>query len=543
MIDHESICDLFKSICQQYPSSIAFSCLGKNMTFAELDQLSHNFASYLQHHTTLAPGDRLAVQLPNILQYPVVLFGALRCGVVIVNTNPLYTGRELRHQLVDSGAKVLVVLANLAKAAEAVIDDTNIQQVIVTEVGDLHGFCKRKLINGVLRYIKKEVHDCHFPSSVNFLRTLSLGKRDPLAPILSNLDTIAFLQYTGGTTGIAKGAILTHGNLIANCRQIREFWGDALRTNQEIFLAPLPLYHIYGFTMHCLVVLSLASESVLIPNPRDLPSVIKAFKSKSPTGMVGLNTLFVALGRIKKFRDLNFSSLRVTTSGGMALNESTAKHWQDITGSLPIEGYGLTETSPVVTSNDPNNPKTGTIGLALPQTELKIIDQDGVSLPRGEIGELCVRGPQVTQGYWQRPEETANALSKDGWFQTGDVACIDEEDYVRIVDRKKDMIIVSGFNVYPNEVEEILVSHPDVIEAAVIGVDDKETGEAVKAFIVKTPESELDDDTLRNYCKQQLTAYKVPRLFVYRDSLPKTNVGKVLRRKLREPKKPILHRG
>lgn len=534
MDQYQSINHMFQQICKRFPYSPAFSCLGQTITYKQLDEYSRQFASYLQHQTTLAPGDRLAVQLPNLLQYPVVLFGALRCGVVIVNTNPLYTGRELKHQLVDSGAKVLVVLANLSRAAEDVIDDTQIQHVIITEVGDMHSFFKRNVINSVLRYVKKQVPKCHFPSEVSFRRALQLGSRDQPTEVERGPDDLAFLQYTGGTTGLAKGAMLSHSNLLANCRQVLTFWGDYLKQGEEVFLAPLPLYHIYGFTMHCMVILHIGGESVLVPNPRDLNSVVKAFQSHQLTGMVGLNTLFVALIRNSAFKALDFSSLRITTSGGMALADDTALSWKRVTGTQPVEGYGLTETSPVVTSNDPRNPRVGTIGVALPETEVKVIGPEGNILSAGEAGELCVKGPQVMKGYWQRPEATAEILSDDGWLRTGDIAVIDEDNYIRIVDRQKDMVIVSGFNVYPNEVENVLVSHPDIVEAAVVGVPDDNSGEAVKAFIVTNSESDLDDEQLRVFCKQQLTSYKVPRFFEYRQELPKSNVGKVLRRELRD---------
>jgi long-chain acyl-CoA synthetase len=534
MQNHQTISEMFNSVCVRHKHATAFTCLGKAMTYGELDHLSADFAAYLQHHTSLAPGDRLVVQLPNLLQYPVVLFGALRAGVVIVNTNPLYTGRELEHQLNDSGAKVLVVLANLAKAAESIIDKTQIQHVIITEVGDMHGFPKRQLINGVLRYIKKQVPEVYFPSSVSLRRALSLGNRDTFFEVMRAPEDLAFLQYTGGTTGVAKGAMLSQANLLANMSQAVEHWGDSLQEGKEVFLAPLPLYHIYGFTMHCMVLFSLGCQSVLVPNPRDLNTVVDAFKKNKLTGMVGLNTLFVALARDKDFQALDFSSLEKTISGGMALTEDTANTWKKLTGNGIVEGYGLTETSPIVTSNNPKNPRKNTIGVALPDTELKVINPDGEALPSGEAGELCVRGPQVMIGYWQRPEATENVLNAEGWLRTGDIAIIEDDAYVRIVDRQKDMIIVSGFNVYPNEVENILVAHPEIIEAAVIGIPHEGSGEIVKAFIVKAAASTLDFDAIQSFCKQSLTAYKVPKLYEFRDELPKTNVGKVLRRELRD---------
>lgn len=533
MHTHQSIVDMFNEACEQYSSLEAFSCLGQSMTYAELDQLSHQFAVYLQHHTTLAPGDRLAIQLPNTLQYPVVLFGALRAGVVIVNTNPLYTGAELQHQLKDSGAKVLVVLANVAQAVEEVIDQTDIQQVIVTQIADLHDFPKRQIINGIVKYIKKQVPSCHFPTEVSFRKALSLGKRDPFSPVELAPSTLAFLQYTGGTTGVAKGAMLTHANLLANKTQIVKHWETALIPTKEVFAAPLPLYHIYGFTLHCMVLVSIGCHSVLVPNPRDISSLIKVFESSPLTGMVGLNTLFVALLNNSGFTALNFSQLKLTTSGGMALAEDTAVRWEKVTGTTILEGYGLTETSPVVSANTPDNYQIGTIGLPLPDTECKVIDENGEVIVTGEAGELCVRGPQVMQGYWNKPEETAHVFDADGWFKTGDVAMIQEDGFIRIVDRKKDMIIVSGFNVYPNEVEAVLVSHPEIIEAAVISIPDADTGEAVKAFVVLADGSDLDDQTIKAFCKKSLTPYKVPRHYEYRDDLPKSPVGKILRRELR----------
>ncbi len=533
MPNHHSIVDMFNDACEQYATLDAFSCLGNTMTFAELDHLSKQFATYLQHHTTLAPGDRIAIQLPNILQYPVVLFGAIRAGIVIVNTNPLYTGKELQGQLKDSGAKVLVVLANVANSVEEIIDQTDIQQVILTEVADLHPFPKRQLINGVVKYIKKQVPECHFSTSVSLRKALSLGARDSFSPVSLQSSDIAFLQYTGGTTGVAKGAILTHANLLANKDQIWEHWKESLLPTEEVFVAPLPLYHIYGFTMHCMTLLSIGCHSVLVPNPRDIPSLVKVFTSYPLTGMVGLNTLFVALLNNDAFKQVDFSGFRITTAGGMALVEDTAKRWEALTGTMVIEGYGLTETSPVVSSNLPTDYQLGSIGKALPQTQCKVIDDEGNTLANDEVGELCVKGPQVMQGYWERPEETAHALDDQGWFKTGDVATIGPNGFIRIVDRKKDMINVSGFNVYPNEVEAVLLAHPEILEAAVVAVPDSNSGEAVKAFVVLTQSSTLDDDAIKEFCKATLTAYKVPRFYEYRSELPKTTVGKVLRRALR----------
>lgn len=534
MQDYNSIIDMFDRVCKDYADLPVFSCLGCTMTYRELDELSRQFATYLQHHTTLAPGDRMAIQLPNILQYPVVLFGAIRAGIVIVNTNPLYTGSELKHQLNDSGAKVLVVLANVAKAIEEVIDETDIQQVIVTEVADLHPFPKRQLINGVIKYVKKQVPVCHFPRSVGFRKAMELGRRDEFTHVDAQKVDIAFLQYTGGTTGVAKGAMLTHSNLLSNCTQLINHLTGTLVEREEVYLAPLPLYHIYGFTMHCMVMLSIGGHSVLVPNPRDLPSLIKAFKSYPLTGMIGLNTLFVGLLNNSEFTALDFSGLKVTVSGGMALAEDTARRWEQLTGALPMEGYGLTETSPVICANQQHSIQLGSIGPPIPDTECKVVDPDGNTLPNGDAGELCVRGPQVMLGYWNNLEATAQVIDEEGWFKTGDVAMIQDDGFVRIVDRKKDMIIVSGFNVYPNEVENALVQHPEIVEAAVVAVPDDNSGEAVKAFLVLTEGCGLDDDAIKAFCRESLTAYKVPRFYEFRDELPKTNVGKVLRRELRE---------
>lgn len=534
MQNYHSIAEMFDDACEKYASLDAFSCLGYTMTYAQLDRLSGQFATYLQHHTTLAPGDRMAIQLPNCLQYPVVLFGAIRAGIVIVNTNPLYTGTELQSQLKDSGAKVLVVLANVAKAVEEVIDHTDIQQVVVTEIADLHPFPKRQIINGVVKYIKKQVPGCHFPSVVSLRKTLSLGLADSFTPVTLHREDTAFLQYTGGTTGLAKGAVLTHANLLANKGQIAEHWQDSLIPAEEVFAAPLPLYHIYGFTMHCMTLLYLGCHSVLVPNPRDIPSLVKVFAAYPLTGMVGLNTLFVALMNNDVFTSLDFSRLKITASGGMALVDDTANRWEKITNTSIMEGYGLTETSPVVSSNTLVEFQLGTIGKVVPNTECKVINELGETLANNESGELCIRGPQVMKGYWNKPEETALALDEDGWFKSGDIAIIQDDGFIRIVDRKKDMINVSGFNVYPNEVENFLLQHDEIIEAAVVAVPDDASGEAVKAFLVLQTGSTLDDDEIKMFCKASLTAYKIPRFYEFRKELPKTTVGKVLRRALRD---------
>jgi len=506
--------------------------MGHSMTYADLDRLSAQFAAYLQQHTSLKPGDRIAVQLPNVLQYPVVVFGALRAGMIVVNTNPLYTPHEVKHQLNDSGAKALVVLANIAKNAAAIIKETQVEQVIVTELADLHPPVKRLLLNFVVKHIKKMVPPYAFPQQVSLLHALKAAKL-PFTPVQRTPDDIAVLQYTGGTTGVAKGAMLTNRNLVANMLQVNDHMKAIFRKNQEFYVAPLPLYHIYSFTIHCTSALALGNHSLLIPNPRDIPSFVKELQKIQFTFFVGLNTLFNALLRNPDFVKLDFSHLRLTSSGGMALTAETAKHWMELTHAPMSEGYGLTETSPVISINPTDNVKLGTVGVAVVDTEVKVSDDEGNTLPIGTAGELCVRGPQVMKGYWQRPEATAEVFDTEGWFKTGDIAIIQDDGFIKIVDRKKDMINVSGFKVFPNEVEDVISSHPDIVECAVIGVPDGEGSETVKAFIVATNEA-LTIDDIRQFAKQKLTPYKVPHLIEFRKELPKTNVGKILRRELRD---------
>ncbi|UTA49250.1 AMP-binding protein [Simiduia sp. 21SJ11W-1] len=533
MIDTNStVVEVLNKACETFAANPAFTCLGRTLTYAELDHLSLQFACYLQQHTGLKPGDRIAVQLPNILQYPVVVFGALRAGLTVVNTNPLYTPRELEHQLKDAGAKALVVLANIATSASEVVAKTSVEQVIVTEIGDLHGPVKRLLINSVLKYIKRQVPNVSFPNQVAFTHTLTAGDVARYEPSAHQPQDVAVLQYTGGTTGVAKGAMLTHANLVANMQQVREMLGEGINIGKELYVAPLPLYHIYAFTLHCMMLLAAGCQSVLIPNPRDIPGFVKMLKGKKITGFVGLNTLFNALCRDEEFAKLDFSALRTTASGGMALTQEAAKRWHEITGCVVSEGYGMTETSPVVTVNPPSAIQQGTVGLPVPETELKVVDEDGNSLPQGEPGELCVRGPQVMKGYWQRPEETAKVLDDAGWLKTGDMAVIQDDGYVRIVDRKKDMIIVSGFNVYPNEVEDVVCMHPAILEAAAVGLPDPKSGEQVKLFVVSSDAALTEQDVI-DYCRKNMTAYKVPRSVEFRKELPKSNVGKILRRELK----------
>ncbi len=515
----------------RYERSDAFTCIGHTLTYRDLDRLSGQFAAYLQQQTTLKPGDRIAIQLPNILQYPVALVGALRAGLVVVNTNPLYTAREVKHQLQDSGARALVVLANIADKAASVVAETDVEQVIVTELADLHPPVKRVLLNAVIKHVKRMVPDFHFPNQTGFREALSSARGDYRA-VEQTPDDVAVLQYTGGTTGVAKGAMLTHRNLVANMLQVNKHIEGEFRVNQEYYVAPLPLYHIYAFTLHITSAMSLGNHNLLIPNPRDIKGFVKTLKGKPFTCFVGLNTLFNALCRDPEFTRLDFSHLRLTASGGMALTAAAAKRWKEVTGVGIFEGYGLTETSPVVSINPPGGIQHGTVGTPMPDTECKVIDENGQSLPQGEPGELCVRGPQVMKGYWNRPEETHAAMDDDGWFKTGDMAIIQEDGYIRIVDRKKDMINVSGFKVFPNEVEDVLCTHPDIVEAAVVGLPDEETGEQVKAYVVANRDMTVDE--IRDFAKKNLTPYKVPHEVEFRKELPKSNVGKVLRRELRD---------
>lgn len=528
---HRTIAEVFAESCAQFSSNLAFTCMGQGLSYGDLDRLSGNFAAYLQQHTSLQPGDRIAIQLPNVLQYPVAVFGALRAGMVVVNTNPLYTAHEIKHQLIDSGAKALVVLANIACNSAKVIAETAVETVIVTEIADLHSPLKRVLINSIVKYIKKMVPEFHFANSVTFNDALAMPKTG-WTPVLRDPEDIAVLQYTGGTTGVAKGAMLSNRNLVANMLQVNDHMKHVFRREQETYIAPLPLYHIYSFTIHCMSGLALGNHNVLIPNPRDIPGFVKTLQKTPFTLFVGLNTLFNALLRNEDFCKLDFSRLRLTSSGGMPLTTETAKQWMALTKAPMSEGYGLTETSPVVTINPVPDAQQGTVGIPVIETQCRVIDDAGRELAIGEPGELCVKGPQVMKGYWQRPEATANVMDGE-WFKTGDIAIIQDDGFIKIVDRKKDMINVSGFKVFPNEVEDVLCSHPNILEAAVIGIPDGDGSEKVKAFIVTKGES-ITLEQVRAFAKQQLTAYKVPHLIEIRQELPKTNVGKILRRELRD---------
>ncbi|MBB3229437.1 AMP-binding protein [Halomonas stenophila] len=530
---YSSVMDVFHASIRRFADKPAFSCMGQTLSYGELDRLSGDFAAWLQHETDLEPGDRIAIQLPNVLQFPVAVFGALRAGMVVVNTNPLYTEREMAHQFKDAGARAIVILANMADKLEHVLERTDIEHVVVTQLADLHAFPKRQLINAAVKYVKKLVPAYRLPGALAFRDVLERGAGREHREVAREAEDIAALQYTGGTTGLAKGTMLTHRNLVANMLQARQAIGQGLTDGEEIIIAPLPVYHIYTFTVNCLFMMETGNHTVLITNPRDLDGFVKELKSLRFTGFVGLNTLFNALCNREDFRRLDFSSLHLTISGGMALTRAVAQRWEQVTGCPVAEGYGLTETSPIVSFNPVDAIQLGTIGRPVAGTSVKVVDLEDRALPCDQPGELCVKGPQVMKGYWNRDEETAKSIDDEGWFRTGDIAVLQEDGYIRVVDRKKDMILVSGFNVYPNEIEDVVAMHPGVVESAAVGVPDDDSGEAIKLFVVAR-DPDLDGETLRRWCKNELTAYKVPRFVEFRDELPKTNVGKVLRRQLRD---------
>ena len=531
---YPNVLAVLKDSCQRFANKPAFTNLGKTLTYGDLYTLSGHFAAYLQKHSGLQPGDRIAIQMPNVLQYPIAVFGAMRAGYVVVNTNPLYTPREMEHQFNDSGAKALVCLANMAHMAEEVVPKTGVKHVIVTELGDMLPPLKRVLINAAVKYLKKMVPSYNIPGMVRFNDAMAKGRSLSLAEANPASGDIAVLQYTGGTTGVAKGAMLTHRNLVANMLQAKALMGSNMIDGEEVVICPLPLYHIYAFTFHCMAMMVSGNHNVLITNPRDIPSFVKELSKFQFTGFVGLNTLFVALCNDAAFRALDFSRFKVTLSGGMALQLATAERWKQVTGCDICEGFGMTETSPVATVNPISNIQLGTIGIPVPSTLCKVIDADGNELPLGERGELCVKGPQVMKGYWQRQEATDEILDAEGWLKTGDIAIIQEDGYLRIVDRKKDMILVSGFNVYPNELEDVMATLPGVVKCAAIGVPDEKSGEAIKVFLVKSADSTLTEKDVIAHMRSSLTAYKVPKHVEFRDALPTTNVGKILRRELRD---------
>ncbi|MCO6477887.1 MAG: AMP-binding protein [Phaeodactylibacter sp.] len=529
---YATLVELFEETFDKFRKKPAFSCMGKEITFDEVDRQSRSFGAYL-HSRGLEPGDKIAIMMPNLLQYPIVLFGALRAGLVVVNTNPLYTPREMRHQFSDSGAKAIVIAENFAANLEQILPDTSIKTVITTSIGEMLGFPKKQIVNFVVRSIRKMVPKYDIPNTVPFTEAVKQGKRFSLKEYKGSADDVILLQYTGGTTGVSKGAMLTNRNLVANMLQIRAWMMPFLKEGEEVALCPLPLYHIFAFTVNCLALMSIGTLAVLVTNARDLGSVIKAMKDYQITLMTGVNTLFNALVHHKDFSSVDFSSLKVTVGGGMAVQRPVAEQWQKLTGCPLSEGYGMTESSPVVTVNPLDNTgRLGTIGLPIPSTDVRIADDHGNILGPGQAGELQVKGPQVMKGYYNRPEETARTVV-DGWLKTGDVAIATEDGFLQIVDRQKDMILVSGFNVYPNEIEEYVASHPKVLECAAIGIPDEKSGEVVKLFVVKKEKSLADKEVIA-FCREGLTNYKVPKQVEFRDELPKTNVGKILRRKLRE---------
>jgi long-chain acyl-CoA synthetase len=532
---YASVREVLEESCAKYGSRRAYSCMGKAITFTELDDLSSTFGAFLQARG-LAKGARVALMMPNVLQYPICLFGTLRAGCTVVNTNPLYTARELEHQLTDSGAEVIVVVENFAHTLADVLGKTKIKHVVVTSVGEMLGL-KGLLIDFVLRRVKKLVPPWRIDGAISLRSALAEGRRRKLDTVDIGHDDIAFLQYTGGTTGVAKGAMLQHRNIIANLLQAGAWVRPFLGEQAHVVITPLPLYHIFSLTANCLTFMTLGGENVLITNPRDIPGFVKELGRHRFTGLTGVNTLFNALLNNADFHKLDFSPLQMTLGGGMAVQKAVAERWQEVTGKPLIEAYGLTETSPAVTINPLDLQQyNGSIGLPVPSTDIELRDDDGHAVPLGKPGEIWVKGPQVMAGYWHRPDETAKVIDDRGWLATGDIGMMDERGFVRIVDRKKDMILVSGFNVYPNEIEAVVAMHPGVLECAAIGAPDEKSGEAVHLFVVKK-DSSLTAAALLEHCRARLTGYKCPREVEFRDELPKSNVGKILRRELREEMK------
>jgi len=531
--EYQSIKDLFNQVVEKYRLLPAYTCMDKTLTYGELDQLTRQFAAYLQSELHLEKGARIALMMPNVLQYPVALFGILRAGMVVVNVNPLYTARELEHQLNDAGVETVVILSNFAHTLDKVITKTKVKHVILTDVGDLLSWFKGLLVNFVVKYVKKAIPPYHLPQAVRFNKALELGLHANYTPPEVSGRDIAFLQYTGGTTGVAKGAILTHRNMLANLQQASTWLSSILEEGKEFIVTALPMYHIFALTANCLIFLKYGAHNLLIVNPRDMKGFIDELKKYPFTALTGVNTLFNGLLNQESFAQLDFSSLKITLGGGMAVQRKVAERWQTITGVPLLEAYGLTECSPAVVVN----PMTVTtynssIGLPLPSTDIAILGENDQELGVGEEGELAVKGPQVMRGYWNREEDTRKAFSAQGWLRTGDIAKVDENGFIYIVDRKKDMILVSGFNVFPNEIEDVVAMLDDVLESAAIGVEDEKSGEVVKLFVVKK-NPRLTKEEIITHCREHLTPYKIPRYVEFRDDLPKTNVGKILRRALR----------
>lgn len=529
---YQSIGDLLDESFSKFSQTQAFNCMGKGLTYQEVDVLSRQFASYLQNDLKLQKGDRVALMMPNILQYPVALFGVLRGGFVAVNVNPLYTGRELQHQLKDSGAKAIVIFENACHTLQGVLDKTDVKHVLTTSIGDMLGFPKSLLVNFVIKKVKKMVPEWSIPNTKSFVTELRKGNAKTFKKPDMKLEDIAFLQYTGGTTGVAKGAILTHKNIVANMCQARAWLSPGLNIGTEILISPLPLYHIFSLTVS-MVFVSIGATNVLITNPRDMAGFIKELKKWKFTVLPGVNTLFNGLLNHPEFKTVDFGPMKIALGGGMAVQKAVADRWKQVTGKVLLEAYGLTETSPAACIN-PLDLKAynGFIGMPISSTEVVIKDDNDKTLGIDEVGEICIKGPQVMPGYWHRDDETAKVMTADGFFKSGDIGLINKDGYVKIVDRKKDMILVSGFNVYPNEIEDVVATHPKVFEVAAIGVPDEKTTEAIKLFIVKKDES-LTAEEIIAFCRKELTNYKVPKLVEFRTELPKTNVGKILRKDLR----------
>lgn len=532
--EYSSIVDIIDTSFQKFADLPSFANMGKTLTYAQIDQASARFACFLQNDLKLQRGDRVAIMMPNLLQYPIAMFGVLRAGLIVVNVNPLYTARELEHQLNDSGAKAIVIVSNFAQTLQKVLHKTPVKHVILTELGDLLGFPKSLIVNSVVKYVKKMVPEFDLPGAIPFTRALVMGSKTSLSkPVLTHSD-IAFLQYTGGTTGVSKGAMLTHGNIVANMLQARAWIRFLIEEGKETIITALPLYHIFSLTANCLIFNSVGALNVLITNPRDIPGFIKELKKWKFTAITGVNTLFNALMLNKDFTSLDFSHLKVALGGGMAVQRAVAERWKQLTKTPLIEAYGLTETSPAACINPMHMKEyNGFIGVPVPSTEVLVKDEEGTDVDIGQVGEICIRGPQVMLGYWNRPDETAKVMTQDGFFRTGDLGYMNDDGFFKIVDRKKDMILVSGFNVYPNEIEDVAMLHAKVLEAAAIGVPDDKSGEAVKVFIVKR-DAGLTQDEFNAHMKENLTGYKQPKYVEFRSELPKTNVGKILRKDLRD---------
>ncbi|MBY5943646.1 long-chain-fatty-acid--CoA ligase FadD [Photobacterium rosenbergii] len=531
---YPSLVEMFEQSVQKYADQTAFINMGQVMTFRKLEERSRAFAAYLQNELKLKKGDRVAVMMPNLLQYPIALFGILRAGCVVVNVNPLYTPRELEHQLNDSGAKAIVIVSNFAHTLESIVKNTSVQHVVLTSLGDQLSRPKGTLVNFVVKYIKKMVPKYHLPHATSMRMALRKGRRmQYVKPFMSGEDT-AFLQYTGGTTGVAKGAILSHRNMLANVMQAKGAYGPVLTEGRELIVTALPLYHVFALTVNCLLFIEMGGRNLLITNPRDIPTFVKELQRYPFTAITGVNTLFNALVNNEDFHEIDFSELRLSVGGGMAVQRAVADKWKQITGNYLLEGYGLTECSPLVAAYPYDlTDYNGSIGLPVPSTDVRIVDDEGQVLGNDQTGELQVRGPQVMQGYWQRPEASKEVLTEDGWLSTGDIVRFDEEGFLHIVDRKKDMILVSGFNVYPNEIEDVVALNSKVLEVAAIGEPHEISGEVVKVCVVKRDAS-LTREELLEHCREHLTGYKIPKIVEFRDELPKTNVGKILRRALRE---------